>query len=153
MHQSFVSTAAPPTGMTGIVTFHFSEPWYKPHPDGNNPTLSLALHYRKPHRGKCLNIITPHFSGTVGTIKKYLHCTIARLFHHYPRRWGAMDTNDWCIKARAGHSVCYLQACKAITATEKMCTILVRFKSTSLVCERRSRSPDHSMCSKRTLRT
>ena len=31
MHQSFVSTAPPPTGMgVGIVTFHFSEPWYKP---------------------------------------------------------------------------------------------------------------------------
>ena len=26
MHQSFVSTAPPPTGMAGIVTFHFSEP-------------------------------------------------------------------------------------------------------------------------------
>ena len=32
MHQSFVSTAPPPTGMVGIVTFHFSEPWYKPRP-------------------------------------------------------------------------------------------------------------------------
>ena len=32
MHQLFVSTAPPPTGVEGIVTFHFSEPWYKPRP-------------------------------------------------------------------------------------------------------------------------
>ena len=32
MHQSFVSTAPPPTGMGGDNDFHFSEPWYKPRP-------------------------------------------------------------------------------------------------------------------------
>ena len=36
MHQSFVSTAPPPKGMVGIVTFNFSEPWYKPHPVGTS---------------------------------------------------------------------------------------------------------------------
>ena len=39
----------------------------------------------------------PHFPGTAGSIKKYLPCTIAWLVHRYPRRWGAVDTNDWCI--------------------------------------------------------
>ena len=34
MHQSFVSTAPPPKGMGGDSDFHFSEPWYKPHPVG-----------------------------------------------------------------------------------------------------------------------
>ena len=41
MHQSFVSTAPPPTGKGGIMTFHLSKPWYKPHlvgqADDNNP--------------------------------------------------------------------------------------------------------------------
>ena len=34
VHQSFVSTDPPPhlQGWMGIVTFHFSEPWYRPHP-------------------------------------------------------------------------------------------------------------------------
>ena len=36
MHQSFVSNAPPPTGMEGIVTLHFSEPWYKPGPVGTS---------------------------------------------------------------------------------------------------------------------
>ena len=34
MHQSFVSTAPPPTGMGGDSDFHFSEPCYKPRPVG-----------------------------------------------------------------------------------------------------------------------
>ena len=37
------------------------------------------------------------FEPCAGTIKKYLPCTIAQLFSGYPRRWGAVDTNDWCI--------------------------------------------------------
>ena len=36
IHQSFVFTAPPPTGMAKIVTFHFSEPWYKPRPVGTS---------------------------------------------------------------------------------------------------------------------
>ena len=43
MHQSFVSTAPPPTGMARIKTFHFSEPWYKPR--SVETTLLLALLY------------------------------------------------------------------------------------------------------------
>ena len=42
MHQSFVSTAPPPTGIAGIVTFQ--SPGISPtlwgQADGNNPTLS-----------------------------------------------------------------------------------------------------------------
>ena len=32
-------------------------------------------------------LYSPHFPGTAGTIKKYLPCSIAWLFHHYPSRW------------------------------------------------------------------
>ena len=30
----------------------------------------------------------PRFPGTAGTIKKYMHCTIAQLFYRFPGRWG-----------------------------------------------------------------
>ena len=36
MHQSFVSTAPHLRGWEGIMTFHFSEPWYKPCPVGTS---------------------------------------------------------------------------------------------------------------------
>ena len=50
MHQSFVSTAPSPTGMGGDSDFSlFRVLWGQA--DGNNPTLSPALHYRKSHRG------------------------------------------------------------------------------------------------------
>ena len=80
------------SGWAGIMTLHFSNPWYISsalwgQADDNNPTLSPTLHYRKSHRGRCPNAITPHFFGTAGTIKKYLPCTVAWLFHRYPHRW------------------------------------------------------------------
>ena len=58
MHQSFVSTAPSPTGMGGDSDFSlFRVLWGQA--EGNNPTLSPALHYRKSHRGKCPNVKTP----------------------------------------------------------------------------------------------
>ena len=82
MHQSFVSTATLTTGMGGDSDFHFSEPWYKPRPvgtiDGNNPTLSPAIHYRKSHRGKCPNVITPALPWHCGGDQKVL------ALHHSP---------------------------------------------------------------------
>ena len=74
MHPSFVSTAPPPTEMAGIVTFQ--SPGISPalwgQADGNNPTLSPALHYRKSHRGKCLNFITPALLRHCGDNQKVL---------------------------------------------------------------------------------
>ena len=59
MHQSFVSTAPPPTGMAGVVTFQrpgrSAALWGQA--DGNNPTLSPGLQQISP--GKCLKVITP----------------------------------------------------------------------------------------------
>ena len=73
MHQLFVSTGPPPTG---IVIFHFSVTWYKPalwgKAYGNNPTLSLALNYRKSHHSKCLNVITPALLRHCGGNQKVL---------------------------------------------------------------------------------
>ena len=61
MHQSFVSTAPPPTGKGGIITFH--SPGISPalwgQADDNNPALSPALHNTKSHWDMFLNIITP----------------------------------------------------------------------------------------------
>ena len=55
-------------GNTRMVTFH--SPGISPalwgQTDGNNPTLSAALHYRKSHRGKCPNVITPRTSPALG---------------------------------------------------------------------------------------
>ena len=63
MHHSFVSTATLPRGMAGIVTLTFQSPGISPvlweQADGNNPSLSPALHYRQSHRDECLNVITP----------------------------------------------------------------------------------------------
>ena len=65
MHQSFVSTAAPPTGMGGYNDFTFPGPWYKPRPggqaDGNNPALCPTLHNRKSHRVS-VPMLYPHTS-------------------------------------------------------------------------------------------
>ena len=42
-HMSFVTTAAPPTGITGLMTFKLSEPWYKPQPD-RDKLMEMTLH-------------------------------------------------------------------------------------------------------------
>ena len=78
--------------------------------DGNITALSPTLHNRKSHRGKIPNVKPPVISGTAGTIKKYLPCTLARLFPGYPRRWGGggVDTNDWCIKSTGKNLVTIL---------------------------------------------
>ena len=61
MHQSFVSTAPPPTGKGGIMTFHFSEPSIGISPalwgqaDDNNPALSSRV--------KFPNVIIPALWG------------------------------------------------------------------------------------------
>ena len=84
MHQLFVSTAPSPTG---IVTFPFSEPC-------GDKLMVTTLLVAPPYPTENLIGVSdpmlkpPQFPGTAGTIKKYLHCTIARLFHRYPRRWG-----------------------------------------------------------------
>ena len=54
-------------GWAGIMTFHFSKPWYKPAlwgpADGNNPALSPTLQNRKSHRGKGPNVKAPAVRG------------------------------------------------------------------------------------------
>ena len=74
MHQSFVSTAPPPTAMGGDNDFNFPEhgisPALRGHADGNNPALCPTLHNRKSEQHKCPDVISPHFPGTAGTIKK-----------------------------------------------------------------------------------
>ena len=83
MHQSFVFTAPPPTGMGGDNDFHFPEPWYKPHPvgqaDGNNPALCPTLQNRKSEQGKCPNVITPTLPWHCGDNQKVIvqHLTTA----------------------------------------------------------------------------
>ena len=63
MHQSFVSTAPPPTGMGGDSDFIFQSPGISPalwgQANGNNPTLSPVLHYRRYHEGRFPNVIAP----------------------------------------------------------------------------------------------
>ena len=63
MHQSFVSTAPPPTGKGEDNDFTFQSPGISPalwgQADDNNPSLSPALHNRKSHLVKFLNVITP----------------------------------------------------------------------------------------------
>ena len=77
MHQSFVSTAPSPTGMGGDSDFSlFRVLWGQA--DGNNPTLSPALHYRKFHRGKCPNVKTPAVPRYCGDNQKVL------ALHHSP---------------------------------------------------------------------
>ena len=81
MHQSFVSTAPSPTG---ILTFPFSE-------SCGDKLMATTLLLAPPYTTENLTGVSvpmlkpPQFPGTAGTIKKYLHCTIA---HRYPRRWG-----------------------------------------------------------------
>ena len=71
MHQSFVSTAPSPTGMGGDSDFSlFRVLWGQA--DGNNPTLSPALNYRKSHRGKCPNVKTPAVPRYCGDNRKVL---------------------------------------------------------------------------------
>ena len=74
MHQSFASTAPPPTGMGGDNGFTFQSPGISPtlwgQADDNNPALCPTLHNRKSQQGRCPNVLPPHFPGTAGTIKK-----------------------------------------------------------------------------------
>ena len=84
MQQSFVSTAPSPTGMGGDSDFSlFRVLWGQA--DGNN--LLLAQPYTTENlTGVSVPMLKPpQFPGTAGTIKKYLHFTIA---HRYPSRWG-----------------------------------------------------------------
>ena len=58
MHQSFVSTAPPPTGMGGDDGFLLSRAlWGKA--DDNYPALCPTLHNRKSQQGKCPQCYTP----------------------------------------------------------------------------------------------
>ena len=74
MHQSFVSTAPPPTGNGGIISFHFQSPGISPalwgQADDNKPALRPALHKTKSHWVKFLNIITPALPQHCGDNKK-----------------------------------------------------------------------------------
>ena len=85
MHQSFVSTAPSPTGMGGDSDFSLFRVLLG-QADGNNPTLSPALHYRKSHRGKCPNVKTPAVPRYCGDNQKVL--ALHHIAHRYPRRWG-----------------------------------------------------------------
>ena len=87
---------SPSYGDGGIVTSHFYSPGISPtrwgQANGNNPTLSPALHYRKSHQGKCPNVNPPtphtHFSGTAVTIKKVFALRHSPAIPPYPHRWG-----------------------------------------------------------------
>ena len=63
-------------GWAGIVTFTFQSPctsfarWGQY--DGDNPTLSPTLHYRKSHWGKCPNVITLTLPRHCGDNQKVL---------------------------------------------------------------------------------
>ena len=74
--------------MVGIVTFH--RPGISPalwgQADGNNPTLSPALHYRKSHRGSFSMFESPHFSGTVGTSSPDSVRLDIKIRVHFPQR-------------------------------------------------------------------
>ena len=84
MHQSFVFTAPPPTG---IMIFTFQSPSISPtlwgQADGNNPAVCPTLHNRKSQLGKCPNDITPtlprHCGDNQKVIVQHLTPAIPRL--------------------------------------------------------------------------
>ena len=99
MHQSFVSTAPPPTGMGGDSDPSLYRALIQAPPCTDKlivTTLLLAPPYtiEKLTGGRRPNVITPALPQQCGDNQKVL------ALHHspaIPRRWGALDTNDLCI--------------------------------------------------------
>ena len=100
MHESFATTASPPTGHSG--NNDFSEPWYRPQPYEDKLMVTTLLITppnltENPTLVK-IQMLTPwHFPCTVGTIKKELPCSLAPPSPPYPVG-GAVVANGWCIK-------------------------------------------------------
>ena len=94
MHQSFVSTAPPPppTGMGKDSDFSLFRALVSPalwgQADGNIPTLSPALHYRKSHQGKCPNVLTPALPWYCGDNQKVLALHYSTAIPPLSGRWG-----------------------------------------------------------------
>ena len=79
MHQSFVSTVPPPTGMGGDNDFSFFRALVLAPPCVDKLMVTTVL-LAPP-------FTTENLTGTAGTIKIFLPCTLAQLFHGYPCRW------------------------------------------------------------------
>ena len=65
--------------------------------DGNNTALSPTLQLRKSHRGSGLNVKPPAISQHCRDNQKVIPPHISPAIPPLPCRWGAVDTNDWCI--------------------------------------------------------
>ena len=62
-----------------------------------NPALSPTLQLRKSYRGRGLNVKPPAISQHFRDNKKVITPHISPAIPPLSCRWGAVNTNDWCI--------------------------------------------------------